>query len=561
MMRRAHLAGFAVLIALGTAPVFGAATASVSGQVRDSAGVPQIGATVELLRSDLSVAASVYTDSKGRFAIASLLPGRYALKAMGPSFLPSLREDVRVRRGTIVNLTLNTLYEVMQWMPPQPRSGTAQEDDWAWTLRSAANRPLLRWLEDGPLVVVSDGSGSAPRLKARIMASGQDGAFGESGERFTATVEDTPINSRELLARVDFAPNSDAGLESMLGFRQDLGFAGSVQSVAEVSIHPEEMDGSGGQGFDEAAVRTAETINLGPDIEANVGSTQVVGHLNGQSPDTIAVGLPFATVEWRGGDNAVRYRMATMIQDPGVTDDAMPRLSERNGNLVVERGMHQELDWQHRTDMSSMAVMIYTDTVSDPILQAMTRFAGGSTGQSVIATDAMYDPASSMLRAAGPSFATTGVEAAVERQLPRGNRIRLTYANGGALVMPALPNPAAFTQVLATARPRHTQAYSISLSGTLEGTGTRWRASYRWQPDDTVTAVAPFTENAAAPFLNVHLRQPIHLSRDGSGGLEALLEVRNLLAQGYRPYILSDGSVLIFAQDQRGLRAGLVFTF
>jgi hypothetical protein len=153
------------------------------------------------------------------------------------------------------------------------------------------------------------------------------------------------------------------------------------------------------------------------------------------------------------------------------------------------------------------------------------------------------------------------VEAAVERQLPRGNRIRLSYANGSALVMPALPNPAAFSQILATAHPRRTQAYSISLSGTLDGTGTRWRASYRWQPDDSVTAVTPFAENAAAPFLNVHLRQPIHLSRDGSGGLEALLEVRNLLAQGYRPYILSDGSVLIFAQDQRGLRAGLVFTF
>jgi hypothetical protein len=565
MLRSTHLAGFAVLIALGTVPVFAAATASVSGQVRDSAGVPQIGATVELLRSDLSVVTSVYTDSKGRFAIASLLPGRYALKAMGPSFLPSLREDVRVRRGTVVNLTLNTLYEVMQWLPSQPRSGAAQEDDWAWTLRSAANRPLLRWLEDGPLVVVSDGSGAAPRLKARIMASGQDGAFGESGERFTATVEDTPIDSRELLARVDFAPDSDAGMESMLGFRQDLGFAGSVQSVAEVSIHPEEMDGAGGQGFDEASVRTSETINLGPDIQANVGSTQVIGHLEGPSPDTIAVGLPFATVEWHGGDNAVRYRMATMVQDPeaatGAGDSAMPRLSERNGNLVVERGMHQELDWEHRTDMSSMAVMVYTDTVSDPILQAMTRFAAGSAGQGAIATDAVYDPASSMLRAAGPSFSTTGVEAAVERQLPRGNRIRLSYANGSALVMPALPNPAAFSQILAAAHPRRTQAYSISLSGTLDGTGTRWRASYRWQPDDSVTAVTPFAENAAAPFLNVHLRQPIHLSRDGSGGLEALLEVRNLLAQGYRPYILSDGSVLIFAQDQRGLRAGLVFTF
>jgi hypothetical protein len=565
MKRRAHLAGFVVLIALGVAPVLGASSASVSGQVRDSAGVPQIGATVELLRSDLSVVTSVYTDGKGRFVIASLLPGRYALKAMGPSFLPSLREDVRVRRGTVVNLTLNTLYEVMQWLPSQPRAGNAQEDDWAWTLRSAANRPLLRWLEDGPLVVVSDGSGGAPKLKARLMATGEDGAFGESGERFTATVEDTPVNSRELLARVDFAPDSDAGLESMLGFRQDLGFAGSVQSVAAVSIHPEEVDGAGGQGFDEAAVRTTETMRLGPDIEANVGSTQVLGHLDGQSSDTIAVGLPFATVEWRGGDTAVRYRMATMIQEPdagsSADDAAMPRLSEQNGKLVVERGMHQEVDWEHRTDTSSMAVMVYSDTVSDPILEAMTRFAAGSTGQAAIATDAVYDPASGLLRAAGPGFSTAGVEAAVERQLAGGSRIRLSYANGSALVMPALPNPAVFTQVLATAHPRRTQAYSISLSGTLDGTGTRWRASYRWQPDDTVTAVAPFAENAAEPYLNVHLRQPIHLSRDGSGGLEALLEVRNLLAQGYRPYILSDGSVLIFAQDQRGLRAGLVFTF
>ena len=113
-MRTAHLAGFAVLIALGAAPLCGAASASVSGIVRDFAGVPQMGAEVELLRADLSVAAIVYTNDKGQYIITSLLPGRYALKAMGETFLPSLREDVRVRRGTIVNLTLNTLYEVMQ---------------------------------------------------------------------------------------------------------------------------------------------------------------------------------------------------------------------------------------------------------------------------------------------------------------------------------------------------------------------------------------------------------------------------------------------------------------
>ena len=102
-----------------------AAPASVSGVVRDSAGVPQIGAEVQLLRPDLSVVASVYTNSQGRFTIASILPGRYALKAMGASFLPSLRENAApARRPHVVNLTLNTLYEVMQWLPAEPRTGS-----------------------------------------------------------------------------------------------------------------------------------------------------------------------------------------------------------------------------------------------------------------------------------------------------------------------------------------------------------------------------------------------------------------------------------------------------
>jgi len=34
-----------------------------------------------------------------------------------------------------------------------------------------------------------------------------------------------------------------------------------------------------------------------------------------------------------------------------------------------------------------------------------------------------------------------------------------------------------------------------------------------------------------------------------------------MLAEGYRPYLLSDGSLVIFAQQQRSLRAGLAFNF
>jgi hypothetical protein len=584
-MRSAHLAGFAVLIALGAAPLCGALTVSVSGSVRDSAGVPQIGVEVQLLRPDLSVISSVHTNANGQFLIASLLPGRYALKAMGPSFLPSLRENVRVRRGTVVNLTLNTLYEVMQWLPAEPRAGAGQADDWAWTLRSAANRPLLRWLEDGPLVVVTDGPGATPKLKARLMATGQDGTFGESGERYTATVEDTPSDSRELLARVDFSPDSDAGMESMLGFRQDLGFAGSVQSVAAVAIHPEVSDGLGGQGPDadldqgllETAVSSEETMHLGPDLEAVAGSTEVLARLSGPSPSTLAGGLPFAQVAWHGGNSGVHYRVATMVPNPDANDESeaaatLPQLSVRNsnparngnlvpnGDLVVERGLHQEIGWQRTTDHSSMAVLVYADNVENPILEAMTGSAPGYSTH-FATPGALLDAPSGLLRAAGPGFSAKGVQASVEHSLPCGSRVRLSYANGAAIVMSAQSAPAAFTQILAAARPHHAQSYTISLSGTLDGTRTRWRASYRWQADDTVTEVAPYQLDAAEPYLSLHLRQPIHVTRDGAGGVEALLDVRNLLAEGYQPYFLSDGSLLIFAQSQRALRGGLAFTF
>jgi hypothetical protein len=561
MMHSKHLAVVAVMIALGAAPILAASTASVSGLVRDSSGVPQIGAQVQLLRSNLSVAASVYTDSQGRFLISSILPGRYSLKAMGPSFLPSLRENVRVRTGTVVNLTLNTLYEVMQWLPADPRVAGDQKDDWKWTLRSAANRPLLRWLEDGPLVVETDGAGSQPKLMARLMATGQEGTFGESGERISTSLEDTPSDSRELLARVDFAPDSDAGIESMLGFRQDLGFAGSVQSVAAMAIEPD-VESSGGEGLQEAAMRSREIMNFGDALQAEAGANLVIGRLAGMPDNGAAAMLPFATVAWRNGKSSVQYRMATMLpgRDTDESEPAafLPAFTERNGAIAIERGVHQEIGFERQTDASGMGVMLYADNIENPVLEALGRFAAGNPGAGA---SVLFDRASDLLRAAGPDYSTAGVEANLSRRLPGGNLVRVSYASGSALVMPAMPQQAEMSQLIASARPHRAQTYSLSLSGTLDGTRTRWRASYTWQPDDTVTAVAPFASNANSPFLSVQLRQPIHVTRDGSGRFEALVDVRNLLAEGYCPYILSDGSLLIFAQEQRSVRAGLAFTF
>jgi hypothetical protein len=564
MMRRLHLALFIALITSASPVVYGIAPGSVSGVVRDSAGVPQIGAVVQLLNPDLSVLVSVYTDAKGRFSIPFITPGRYAVKAMGTSFLPSLREDVRVRTSTVVNLTLNTLYEVMQWLPTQERAANAPKDDWTWTLRSAANRPLLRWLEDGPLVVVSDRSGARPKLKARLMATGREGTFGESGERLTTMVQNTPSNSRTLLASVDFAPDSDAGMESMLGFSQDLGFAGSVQSVAAVSIHPE-IEGPGVGGVDEAAIRSWETMNLGDEFEIEAGSEQVVARSGQNSPNTVVAALPFASVGWRDGDSTVRYRMSTLMPALPDGDDIdastwLPALAVRDGELAITRGLHQEIGWERNTDTSGMTFVLFDDHVENPVIEAAVGTGFGNLASG--ANGVLLDPSSGLLHATGSDFSGAGMMATLDRRLPGGNHVRISYANGGALVMPATSHATSLTQVLSAVRSRRAQMYSLSLSGTLDGTGTRWRASYRWQPADTVTQLAPFALDAAEPYFNLHLRQPILLHRgEGAGGIEALLDVRNLLAEGYRPFLLNDGSLLLFAQDQRSIRGGLAFTF
>ena len=570
IISRLNLVAFLALAFLGCVTAQAAPSASVSGVVRDTAGVPQIGAVVQLLRDDLSVLASVNTDQNGRFLIPAVYPGRYSVKAIATSFLPSMREGIRVRSGTIVNLTLNTLYEVMQWLPSEPRGDHAEQDDWKWTLRSAANRPLLRWLEDGPLVVVSDSKGSAPKLKARLMATGQEGSFGEQGERFSATVEDTPSSSRELLARVDFDPESAAGVESMLGFRQDLGYAGSVQSVAAVSVQPEvgiggEQAGQQPFGMEEAGVLSKESMNFGDEFEAEVGSEQVLARLEDHSAQTLAAALPFASVAWRQRDTVVRYRMTSILPGTRDADETearawLPRVATRNGELTMEHGLHQEIGWERRTDNSETSVVLYADRIDNPVMEATAHFMPGESDQAYL-----LDRSSGMLRVAGEDFSAAGLLASYGRSLPGQNQIRVSYANGQALAMVAAqtssPSPPTLAQVFSAAHPRRVQMYSISLSGTLEGSGTHWRASYRWQPSESVSSVAPFAAEGSEPYLNLHMRQPIHLRASRSGHVDALLDVRNLLAEGYRPFLLSDGSVLVFAQDGRSIRAGMVFSF
>jgi hypothetical protein len=366
------------------------------------------------------------------------------------------------------------------------------------------------------------------------------------------------------------SPDTAQVMDAMLGYRQQMTDSGmgssSVQTLAAVTVDPEAGSGSR-QGLEAATMRTWESLELLNSLEAEAGSEQVLARVGNGA--TVFAALPFAKLTVHRGPSALEYRVATARSEnsgAGEPDAEMwatawlPVLSERDGELELEHGLHQELSWSTSAGPAEMQLVIFGDHIENPMVEASGRLNEGDEAQQWM----LVDRASGLIRAAGPNYSTTGMLASVESSLPGHNRVKLSYASGDALVMHATARPEDVASILGGAHARRAQMYSLALSGTADGWGTKWRASYRWQPDSTVTEVAPYAVDASEPYFNIYLRQPIHwvnANRVGPGGLEAQLDLRNLLAEGYQPFLTSDGSHLYFAQAQRSIRGGLAFVF
>ena len=189
-MKASKLGWLGLAVALATAvPVWAAGkSAAISGYIRSSSGVGQMGAAVEIIGS-ASVSQRVFTDDKGFYSVKGVVPGIYVLRVTAPSFLPSLLENLNLHAGAerVVNVTLNTLFEAVQTMPR--RTGQGDDDDWNWTLRSSSNRPILRVLEQEPTVaseVESNYEDHALKGSVAFVAGSSGENFGAPNDMSTA---------------------------------------------------------------------------------------------------------------------------------------------------------------------------------------------------------------------------------------------------------------------------------------------------------------------------------------------------------------------------------------
>jgi hypothetical protein len=551
---------FALLVAVLSLPAYALNDGAVSGVVRDAKGAPQVGTLVELLRPDLSVIAQTFTDDHGHYELARVLPGVYGVKATGSLFLPTLRENLHITASSrlVVNLTLNTLYEAFRWLPAQPRSADEPQDDWTWTLRLSANRPLLRMLEDGPLVVVTEAEGQNPALKARVTIRGGESGFGEGGVHHGFEMRRSNDDSHQLILRADLSQAEDTALNTVVGYEQQLAPGRTLRTVGAFIDRPEIAGGPDAQGMQAMILRAAETMSLTEAVDAEFGNEIEAVHLG----DTEIANHPFAAFRVHAGDTSVSYRIATApgMQEADAIDRAVtlrPAIVQRNGQLMLQRGLHQELTLADRSGNLRVRVTAFHDSVAHPVVNG-----GGVISETDWKSgDVLYDSSTGSLKVMGQDFSSTGAIAELKEMLPNDMWISIGMGTGSALVMDAHPIPVSLEDGLLSLRPRRSEMLAAGFGGKLQHAGTQWQATYRWQPTGTVTPIDPFDANRNNPYLSFYLRQPIRCKGILPNGMEALIDVSNLLAQGYRPFVTSDGSVLYFAQASRAVEGGLSFSF
>jgi len=132
-----------VLRAGGPEPFSG----SILGQVKASAGVAQMGATVLLYNRYDQLVRQALTTEDGKFAFASLTPDLYSIRVTLASFVPALRRNIAVAAGSenLLQINLASLLSTVELVSSGGR-GTLMSDDWkcpAILAIDAAGSPLL----------------------------------------------------------------------------------------------------------------------------------------------------------------------------------------------------------------------------------------------------------------------------------------------------------------------------------------------------------------------------------------------------------------------------------
>jgi len=565
------LGGMLLWLAPGMSAAASAAT--VSGVVRDAQGVAQMGVLVEALSADSNRVGMALTDMAGRYRIANLTAGKYRVRASATLFMPATRNNLRLTSGmrATVNLTLSMLSEPVTLLPAERRKPDEPSDDWTWTLRSTANRPILRLLGDGSVVLVSQDTREASRrapMEARASVKSGDGGFGGGGVHSVIALDHAGSDGSDTVLRTEVATGGTASGsvpsgEVDAGYERSGALGGGSRMVASYASHPEMMSSGGVMGMKAMRMASAEKMHLGDAVDVEAGGTVYAIHTTG----TALTAQPFLNVTVHPGEVwAVRYKLATSREMQGFDGldsiaAELPVAAVCGARMCTESGNHQEIAVSRKAGGGELEAAVYRDAIGRSAI-AGTGVAGtGAMSAAELAeSGAMVDTATGSFRLLGGGGTTRGVRVTLSEPLTRSLWAALEYESGAALAEQNT-NAQGLAEVAAGLHAESAQAATVTVKGRVLFTGTKLRAAYRWQPEQMVTAVGPYEANSNQAYLSFYVGQELRWGDRLPPGLEATIDVTNLLAEGYQPILSADGQTLFLAQSPRTIQGGLSFRF
>jgi hypothetical protein len=260
-------------------------------------------------------------------------------------------------------------------------------------------------------------------------------------------------------------------------------------------------------------------------------------------------------LEYRYATSVPNSRMAKGFDSaPADLSETNPRMSVAGSSPRLERARHHEVSVSRRIGNTNVQVATFSDHVVNPALVGV----GDVTSET---GEVLPDPYSGTFTYQGKALETRGMRAVLQRKLNSDLTATLDYSYGGVLDLGSSERNLQDAQAGLHMVSRH--AVAAKLSGAVPHANTHWITSYRWTNGEALTPVDLFNASAgqADPYLNVFIRQPIPRVGFLPARMEALVEIRNLLAQGYVPVLGLDGRTVYLVQSARSVRGGVAFTF
>jgi hypothetical protein len=571
---------------------------SIAGVVRNSKGVPQMGATVFLFDQSEKLLGRVLTNDHGLFGFGLLSPSIYSVRVSLASFVPAVKQKIAVQPGmqSLLYVDMASVLSSIELVYAKPGDGALMSDDWKWVLKeSAATRPVLRILDS-----VSDpqqrqspvGSAFSDTRGLLNLSGGDPGSLGSAfsqvdlGTAFAIATSLFGHNELEFSGNLGYSPRAGLPTEGFhTSFSRD--GIGPTVAVTVQQIYLPMRGGSAGMAgqpdVSGPALRTmsisvhdgiALTEDLRLDYGTSLDSVTYMDHVNslnqfarltydlgaaGKVKVAYSAGAPpveLAT-EARGAEGRSPGDAEALAQDVAALA-VLPRLSLLDGHSAIQRSQNAEIGYEKRIRATSLNLSAYYERVSNAAMTLVAPngvFAPGDLLPDISSQNSVFD--------AG-SYQRSGLAGSVSQALGEHFEIGSSFGSGGALA-PTDPNFTANSAEDLRSRLDVVRRFWVSAraSARIPVTGTIITGSYQWMdynntimPDHFYLTQSPYTE----PGLNVRVRQPIPSVPGMPGRLEATAELQNGLAQGYLP-VTEGGQRVTLVQSPRALRGGLSFIF